>query len=115
MAVKSRKNGRRLAAHEGIALIRTRVSEMGYIFHDHGTDHGIDGAIEIPGTDGESLNMTVLVQCKVSGEPRFAAETEDSFQWTFTDADLQYLRGASSPAIVVISRPSEGLAWWVDA
>lgn len=97
----------------GVALIKQRVSEMGYIFHDRRVDHGIDGEIELVSPDGDALNLVVMVQSKASNRS-WSYETDDSFQWTADAVDLDYWLGGNAPVIVVLSRPSEGLAWWVD-
>lgn len=103
-----------LVAEAGMALIHTRVTEMGYLFHPRRVDHGIDGHIDLvdPGTR-EVLNLVLLVQSKASGLP-FSYETETSFQYTCAEADLSYWLSGNAPVILILSHPDRGEAWWVD-
>jgi hypothetical protein len=102
-----------LIGEGGVAIIARRVNEMGYLYHDRRVDHGIDGEIELVSTDGDALNLVVMVQSKASNRPH-AFETADSFQWTADQADLDYWLSGNAPVIVVLSRPADDLAWWVD-
>jgi hypothetical protein len=102
-----------LIGEGGVAIIARRVNEMGYLYHDRRVDHGIDGEIELVGGDGDALNLVVMVQSKASNR-RYAFETADSFQWTADQVDLDYWLSGNAPVIVVLSRPTDDLAWWVD-
>lgn len=102
-----------LISEAGIALIAQRVNEMGYLFHDRRVDHGIDGEIELVGPEGEALNRVIMVQSKASNR-RYARETEESFQWTASPADLEYWLSGNAPVIVVLSRPADKAAWWFE-
>ena len=99
-----------LAGEGGVAIIARRVNEMGYLWR---VDHGIDGEIELVSPDGTPLNVVVMVQSKARGRS-FAYETADSFQWTADPGDLDYWLSGNAPVIVVLSRPTEDLAWWFD-
>jgi Domain of unknown function (DUF4365) len=103
-----------LVAEAGIALIHKRVTEMGYLFHPRRVDHGIDGHIDLvdPGTS-EVLNLVLLVQSKASGLP-FPYETDDSFQYTCDETDLNYWLSGNAPVILILSHPDQEQAWWVD-
>jgi hypothetical protein len=103
-----------LVAEAGIALVHRRVTEMGYLFHPRRVDHGIDGHIDLvdPSTS-EVLNVALLVQSKASGLP-FPYETDDSFQYTCDETDLNYWLSGNAPVILILSHPDQGQAWWVD-
>jgi hypothetical protein len=101
-----------LIGEGGVSIISRRVNEMGFLYHDRRVDHGIDGEIELV-ADGNALNQVIMVQSKASNLPH-AFETADSFQWTPKPEDLDYWLGGNAPVIVVLSRPAEDLAWWVD-
>jgi hypothetical protein len=103
-----------LIAEAGIALIHKRVTEMGYLFHPRRVDHGIDGHIDLvdPGTS-EVLNLVLLVQSKASGLP-FPYETDDSFQYSCDESDLNYWLSGNAPVILILSHPDQEQAWWVD-
>lgn len=103
-----------LIGEAGIALIHTRVTEMGFLFHPRRVDHGIDGHIDlVDPVSGEVLNLVLLVQSKASTLP-FTAETDTSFRYTCDARDLNsWLRG-NAPVILVLSHPEQHQAWWVD-
>ena len=103
-----------VSGEAGMALIRQRVVEMGHLFHERRVDHGIDAHIEIvdPVTR-ETLNLILLVQSKASRAP-FPYDTATSFQYTCDEVDLNYWLSGNAPVILVLSRPEEGEAWWVD-
>jgi tetratricopeptide (TPR) repeat protein len=103
-----------LIGERGIALIHTRVTEMGFLFHPRRVDHGIDGHIDlVDPSSGEVLNLVLLVQSKASTLP-FTAETETSFRYTCHERDLNYWLRGNAPVILVLSHPEQDEAWWVD-
>lgn len=103
-----------LIGEGGIALIHTRVTEMGFLFHPRRVDHGIDGHIDlVDSSSGEVLNLVLLVQSKASTLP-FTAETDTSFRYTCDERDLNYWLSGNAPVILVLSHPEQGEAWWVD-
>jgi len=90
----------------GISLLANRVFEMGHVFQETGDlEAGIDGFIEIrdPETE-EATNLTLAVQSKATAN-RFAAETEDSFEYRVEGRDLQYWLSGNLPVLLVVSRP----------
>lgn len=97
----------------GIALIHTRVSAMGHVWHPRGLDAGIDGSIELrdPGT-GEVSNCHLLVQSKAS-DHAFPGETVDRFHYVVDERDLEYWLQANQPVILICSHPKTNEAWWV--
>ncbi len=74
----------------GIALIHTRVSAMGHVWHPRGLDAGIDGSIELrdPST-GEVTNCHIQVQSKASDRD-FPGETATKFHFIVDERDLEY-------------------------
>lgn len=103
-----------LVGEAGIALIHKRVTEMGYLFHPRRVDHGIDGHIDLVDPVSHAvLNLVLLVQSKASGLP-FPYETDTSFQYSCTEADLNYWLSGNAPVILILSHPEKDLAWWVD-
>lgn len=103
-----------LIGEAGIALIHTRVTEMGFLFHPRRVDHGIDGHIDlVDPSNGEVLNLVLLVQSKASTLP-FTAETDTSLRYTCDERDLNYWLRGNAPVILVLSHPKQGEAWWVD-
>jgi tetratricopeptide (TPR) repeat protein len=103
-----------LIGEAGIALIHTRVTEMGFLFHARRVDHGVDGHIDlVDPSSSEVLNLVLLVQSKASTLP-FTAETYTSFRYTCDERDLNYWLRGNAPVILVLSHPEQGEAWWVD-
>jgi hypothetical protein len=97
----------------GIALIHTRVSAMGHVWHARALDAGIDGMIELRDPDtGVVSNCHLLVQSKAS-EHGFPSETPDKFHFIVDERDLEYWLQATLPVILVCSHPKANEAWWV--
>jgi hypothetical protein len=97
----------------GIALIHTRVSAMGHVWHPRGLDAGIDGSIELrdPGS-GEVSNCHIQVQSKASDRD-FPGETASKFHYIVDERDLEYWMQANTPVILICSHPRSAEAWWV--
>lgn len=97
----------------GIALIHTRVSAMGHVWHARSLDAGIDGMIELrdPST-GIVSNCHLLVQSKAS-DGQFPSETPDKFHFIVDERDLTYWLQATLPVILICSHPKANQAWWV--
>ena len=97
----------------GVALIHTRVSEMGLVWHERRIDAGIDGVIELrdPAT-GEVANRSMLVQSKAS-ERQFPGESDARFHYLCEERDLEYWMRADRPVLLICSHPSAQQAWWV--
>ena len=97
----------------GIALIHTRVSEMGHVWHPRGLDAGIDGMIELrDSSTGVVSNRHLLVQSKAS-DSNFPGESPEKFHYIVDERDLSYWLKATQPVILVCSHPKAGEAWWV--
>jgi hypothetical protein len=105
------------SAHTGdgaIALIHTRVYEMGFVWHERKTDAGIDGEIELRNpVTGEVANRMLLVQSKGKGERRFPGENDTTFHFLCSEADVDYWMSAPVPVLLVCSHPETGEAWWM--
>lgn len=99
---------------QGIALIQTRVLEMGYLFHETKLDAGIDGYIEIRDrASGEVTNCITQVQSKAT-TGKFPGESETGFHYICDERDLDYWLNGNAPVILVRSRPRNDEAYWVD-
>jgi len=98
----------------GIALIHTRVSQMGFVWTARHLEAGIDGQIEIRDDQtGEVKNCVVHVQSKAV-EKHFLGDTEDRVEFRFEEKHIDYWMGGNAPVIVVVSRPSTDEAYWKD-
>lgn len=103
-----------LFGQQGINLIEHRVQEMGYWWYPSTVPEvGIDGHIEIrdPQT-GRMTNLTLAVQSKATERP-WPGETDESFHYICEEEDLQYWLGGTAEVLLIMSRPSEGEAYWV--
>lgn len=102
-----------IIGEQGIALIRQIVLAMGFMFYETGgVEAGIDGIIELRDeATGVVSNQLLQVQGKATERP-FAAETDTSFDFACTEADIQYWRGGTAPVLLIVTRPSTGLAYW---
>lgn len=114
MAERKTVTSQTLIGEAGIALIQTRVTEMGHLFHPRRVDHGIDGHIDlVDPTTGAVLNSTVLVQRKAQ-DRRFSNESGTGFHYLCDQRDLDMWLSGNAPVILVLSHPRDGEAWWID-
>jgi len=99
----------------GINLIEKIVLEMGFIWYPSGgLEAGIDGTIEIRNPEsGEVTNNILQVQSKATEKP-FVGETDEKFDYTCDERDLEYWLGGNTPVLLVVSRPKENLICWVS-
>lgn len=102
-----------IIGEQGIALIRQTVLSMNFMFYETGSvEAGIDGFIELRDeTTGEVSNRLIQVQGKATERP-FAGETEHSLEYVCSDADIEYWRGGTAPVLLIVTRPSQQLAYW---
>src|SRR3954468_17798621 len=86
---------------------------MSFIFYETGgVEAGIDGVIELRDEDSWQVrNMILQVQVKAT-EQRFSGETEESFTFACTEADIAYWREGTAPVLLMVVRPSDGVAYW---
>lgn len=74
-------------------------------------DVGIDGWIELSDpASGKALNSRIFVQSK-AGESWFKAETDSSFEFVCSEADLDYWLSGDAPVILVVSRNGKEGYW----
>ena len=98
----------------GANLIERFVLQMKYVWRPLNIfDVGIDGEIEIcdPVT-GEATGSIIKVQAKAT-ERAFQAETENSFEFTCDQRDLDYWLRGNAPVILIVCRPPDE-AYWIS-
>ena len=109
-------HGHSILSQQGVNLVATVVSDMGFMWTPTtGTsDAGIDGFIEIRQQDtGEATNLIVQVQSKATGH-EWENETPAGFYFRCDERDLNYWLQGNAPVILVVSRPSSKEAYWVS-
>jgi hypothetical protein len=106
---------RQMIGDQGVALIKTRVLGMGFLWYESGgTEAGIDGTIEIrDGRTGEATNQIVQVQSRATSTA-FTSETDTSLTYACDERDLAYWLGGNAPVILVRSRPNTNEAYWIS-
>ena len=105
-----------ILAQQGVNLIATRVTDMGFMWTPttSASDAGIDGFIEIRRSDtGEATNLIIQVQSKATGR-EWENETADGFWFRCDERDLNYWIQGNAPVILVVSRPSSTEAYWIS-
>lgn len=105
---------RTLLGQQGVNLIERRVHEMGYWWVPSTVPEvGIDGYIEIrdPQTGGMT-NLILQVQSKAT-EKRWSRETDAGFDYICEEEDLRYWLNGTAEVLLIMSRPSEQVAYWV--
>lgn len=98
---------------EGQSLIAGAFEKIGLPFHPFvgGYDAGIDGMIELrdPAT-GIMSNVHLGVQCKATAT--LHNETDASFEYRFTQDDLNYWSGGTTPVLLCVAHTPSGQVWW---
>lgn len=100
-------------AEEGVIHVRKATHDAGHIFREVlKEDIGIDAHIEIC-HNSEPTGILIGLQIK-SGESYFRSETPESFAYYPKIDDLKYWHEYLLPVFLVIYRPLEKRAYWVD-
>lgn len=108
-----KKNPTMQIANEGVIHMMQVTNDAGHIFREVlKEDVGIDAHIEVC-RNSEPTGMLIGLQIK-SGESYVHSETPDSFTYYLKIDDLKYWQEYSLPVFLVIYRPSEQRAYWVD-
>lgn len=105
-----------ITGQRGVNLVERIVLEMGCAWNatNQSTEAGIDGEIELIDPDTRAASNTV-VRVQVKGTlGRWQAETLDTFEYPVDERDLAYWMSGNTPVILVVTRPQEGEAYWVD-
>jgi len=105
-----------ILGEKGVNLIQSIVLQMGFTWHpsNQPLEAGIDGWVELrDSTTGEVANFWLAVQSRARSQLR---EDDTSVKYTCTLKDAEYwMQGnPTQPVILVVSKPEEGLAWWVS-
>jgi len=100
--------------NEGVIHAWQVTNDAGHIFREvQKEDIGVDAHIEICRNNGEPTGILVGLQIK-SGESYIHSETSETFTYYPEVDDLKYWQDYSLPLFLVIYRPSERRACWVD-
>jgi Domain of unknown function (DUF4365) len=105
---------RTLLGQQGVNLIERRVQEMGYWWVPSTVPEvGVDGYIEIrdPQTGGMT-NLILQIQSKAT-EKRWSRETGEGFDFICKEEDLRYWLNGTAEVLLIMSKPSQQLAYWV--
>jgi hypothetical protein len=98
----------------GVNLVQSLVLKMGFTWHpsNQAVEAGIDGWVELrdPNT-GAVKNAWIAVQSKARSS---LAENATSIRFPCSKEDIEYWMQGSAPVILVVSKPNEGLAWWIS-
>ena len=99
---------------EGVNYAEKVTNDAGHIFRKIlEKDVGVDAHIEICRNKNEPSGILVGLQIK-SGESYVRSETTTTFTYYPKVDDLKYWQKYSLPLFLVIYRPSEQRAYWVD-
>lgn len=105
-----------VTGQRGVNLVEDVVLAMGCGWHptNPSVEAGIDGEIELvdPGSRG-ATNSVVRVQVKGT-LGRWQAETDTGFEYTVEERDLTYWLSGNTPVVLVVTRPQDREAYWVD-
>lgn len=98
----------------GIAHIEGVVLSMGLMWYSTGgVEAGIDGFIEMRDeATGVVGNLLLQVQGKATERQRLQAETDETFEFTCSEADIAYWLHGTAPVLFIVVVPEKGLAYW---
>lgn len=108
-----KRNPKAQTEKKGVTHVRQVTNDAGHIFREVlEEDLGIDGHIEVC-RDNEPTGVVVGLQIK-AGESYIRSETPEAFTYYPKVDDLKYWSKYSLPLFLVIYRPCERKAYWVD-
>lgn len=103
-----------IIGQRGMAHIEGVVLSMGYMFYQTGgVEAGIDGFLELRDEEtGAVGNLLLQVQGKATERQRLQAETDDSFEFPCSEADIAYWVHGTAPVLFIVVLPEKGVAYW---
>ena len=103
-----------IIGQRGMAHIEGVVLSMGLMFYPTGgVEAGIDGFIELRDeATGAVGNLLLQVQGKSTERQRLQAETDDSFEFPCSEADIGYWMQGTAPVLFIVVLPQKGVAYW---
>jgi Domain of unknown function (DUF4365) len=103
-----------IIGQRGMAHIESVVLAMGYMFYPTGgVEAGIDGFLELRDAEtGEVGNLLLQLQGKATDKDRLPGETDLSFDWPCSEADIQYWTQGTAPVLLVVVHLKSGKAYW---
>jgi hypothetical protein len=99
-----------IIGQKGMSLIEGVVLSMGFMFYPTGgVEAGIDGYIELRDEETEEVgNLLLQVQGKATERERLQGDTEDSFEYTCSDADIAYWTQGTAPVLLIVVALKQG-------
>jgi Domain of unknown function (DUF4365) len=103
-----------IIGQRGMAHIEGVVLAMGYMFYPTGgVEAGIDGFLELRDVEtGEVGNLLLQLQGKATEKDRLPGETDSSFEWPCSEADIAYWTQGTAPVLLVVVHLRSGKAYW---
>lgn len=103
-----------LLGDEGVNLVQKRVLEMRFTWHpsNQPLEAGLDGFVELRDSNtGEVKNSWIGVQSKATNDLQLV---DGCPSYSCKAKDLDYWLGGTMPVVLVYSKPSMGVAYWVS-
>lgn len=103
-----------IIGQRGMAHIEGVILAMGYMFYaTGGVEAGIDGFIELRDVEtGEVGNLLLQLQGKATERDRLAGETDTSFEFPVSEAEIAYWTQGTAPVLFVVVHLKSGKAYW---
>ncbi len=103
-----------IIGQRGMAYIEGVVLTMGYMFYPTGgVEAGIDGFLELRDIEtGEVGNLLIQLQGKATEKDRLPGETDSTFDWPCSEADIAYWTQGTAPVLLVVVHLKSGKAYW---
>lgn len=105
-----------LGGELGETVVKAKILELGHVFEGRGRlETGVDGTIEFRDPVTRAMTgLTVAVQVKTTKSGRYVSETDDSFEYSVRQQDIDYWRQCSLPVALILYRQSDGSLYWRD-
>ncbi len=103
-----------MRGEEGVNLVQKRVMEMRFTWHpsNQPVEAGLDGFVELRDSNtGEVKNSWIGVQSKATDDLNLV---DGCPSYSCKQKDLDYWLHGTMPVVLVFSKPSEDVAYWVS-
>ncbi|AIT79254.1 hypothetical protein JI59_05330 [Novosphingobium pentaromativorans US6-1] len=105
-----------LTGELGETVVKSKILELGHVFEGRGRlETGIDGTIEFRDPVTRSMTgLTVAVQVKTTKSTKYVGESDDEFEYSVRQQDIDYWKRCSLPVALILYRQEDGSLYWRD-
>lgn len=105
-----------LTGELGETVVKSKILELGHVFEGRGRlETGIDGTIEFRDPVTRSMTgLAVAVQVKTTKSTKYVGESDDEFEYSVRQQDIDYWKRCSLPVALILYRQEDGSLYWRD-